>query len=69
MIKSIQQTSSVKNSKVNVNVADFDIPEQTDLVDFLFVVDICGIMTCLMLGLKNQVIRRYGMVHVYFHEM
>jgi len=40
MIKSIQQTSSVKNSKVNVNIADFDIPEQTDLVDFLFVVDI-----------------------------
>ena len=54
-----------------MNVADFDykcrpIQEQIDLVDFLFVVlvDICGIMTCLMLGFKNQVIGNYGMVHV-----
>jgi len=27
-------------------------------------------MTCLMLGFKNQVIANYGMmVHVYFHEL
>jgi len=27
-------------------------------------------MTCLILGLKNQVIGNYGMmVHVYFHEL
>ena len=74
MIKPILQISSVKNSKVDVNVADLSFlytrAEQKDLVDFLFVVDI--LWNCDMpklLGFKNQVIRKFGMVHVYLHEL
>jgi len=47
------------------------IPEQPDLVDFLFVVDILwNYDISNMLGFMNQVIGNYGMmVHVYFYEL
>jgi len=47
------------------------IPEQPDLVDFLFVVDILwNYDISNMLGFMNQVIGNYGMmVHEYFYEL